>query len=222
MLIENRLKVSIWVAELLDEAVFRQYAVEEDQEIDGPVNQFAKDLGAWSIDHVYLDGNLSGKKGLSVERLLRPLAYSESFLDAVAEAAAENGLTTANTVIAIYRHEFRGRWPRCSPLTFLGSFDYIPVSTRVGVPKKSKLRDFRYLEYESQGIRRFWSIELRGVRHVIRYGGIGLRGQEHVREYADPRTARVQFEKAVSAKEKAGYTVLPGASTRRKATERKS
>ena len=219
MLIENRLKVSVWMAELLDEEVFRQYAVEEDREIDGPANQFAKDLGEWSIGHEFLDGKLSGKQGLSVERLLRPLACSESFLDAVAEAAAEKGLSTANTVIAIYSHEFRGRWPRRSPLTFLGSFDYIPAPTRVGRSRKSKPTDYRYLEYEDQGIRRFWSIELRGMRHVIRYGSIGLRGREHLREYADLRTARAQFEKAVRAKEKAGYRVLSGASTRRKAME---
>jgi hypothetical protein len=64
MLIENRLKVSIWVAELLDEETFRGYAVEEDRETDGPANQFARDLGVFSVDHVYLDGRFSGQKRL--------------------------------------------------------------------------------------------------------------------------------------------------------------
>jgi predicted DNA-binding WGR domain protein len=222
MLIENRLKVSLWVAELLAEEAFREYIVEEDRETDGPANQFAKDMGELSIGHEFLDGNFSGEKALSIARLLKPLAYSDSFLEAVAESAAEKWLATANTVVAIYSHEFRGRWPRQSPLTFLGSFDYIPVSSRV--PRKvrqSKPNDYRYLEYEGDGIRKFWSVELRGVRHVIRFGRIGLSGQEHVRQFTDSQMARVQFERAVKAKEKAGYRVLSGASTRRQASEKK-
>jgi predicted DNA-binding WGR domain protein len=218
MLIESRLKVSVWMAQHMEEAVFQNYIVEEDQEADGPTNLFAKDLGSYSIDPDDLDGKFS-KQSVSIEKLINPLAYAYSFSAAVVEAAAQKGLSQANTVVAVYGHEFQGAWPKKSPLKFIGSFDFIPVSKRESSKSAAaKLKNYCYLEYENlpEGIRKFWSIELSGLKHLIRHGQIGFRGKETTREFPDKQTARAQFEKAIQGKEKAGYQVRPGASTKRR------
>jgi predicted DNA-binding WGR domain protein len=214
MLREKRLKVCVWLAERMPARDYQSYLVDEDHDTDGPTNGFAEDLGTFSVDPDYLDGKYTGRKKLTVEVLLKPLAYSFSFSEAVAKAAAEKGICAANTAVALYSHEFRGRWPKDSPLTFIGSFDYIPASKHLR-PKVTAAgrNDFCYLEYEDwdEGIRKCWCIQLRGLTHVIKFGLIGFRGKEQVREFADKKTAREQFKKAIQAKEKAGYKVRRGA-----------
>ncbi|HUE72536.1 MAG TPA: hypothetical protein VMP01_16750 [Pirellulaceae bacterium] len=77
MLIEERLKVSVWISEQMAESVFQDYIVTEDLESDGPTNPCAKDLGEFYVDPDYQDGKFS-KTALSVRKLLKPLAYSSS------------------------------------------------------------------------------------------------------------------------------------------------
>jgi predicted DNA-binding WGR domain protein len=208
MLIENRLKVSLWIAPQIGEGEFHEYAVETDRETDGPANAFARDLGTYSVDPDFLDGKYS-KKILSVDKLLQSLASAATFAEAAMETANGKGIESAHAVLAVYQHEYRGSWPKRSPLTFLGSFDYFPDPRRgAGKSGAATTKDFCYLEYDV--LRNFWAIELRGTKHIIRSGPIGLSGKEQVREFDDKEKARKEYEKAIKAKEKAGYEVRPG------------
>jgi predicted DNA-binding WGR domain protein len=218
MLIENRLKVSVWIAERVSRSTFRAYVLEEDHETDGPANQFAKDLGTYSVDPDFLDGKFSNR-ALRVEQLLKPLADAPTFAAAAAASASNKGIETANAVVALHHHEFRGRWSRKSPLTFLGSFDSFPIPGGRRA-KTSPGKNYRYLELE--GLRKFWAIELRGTKHVVRAGWIGLSGKETVREFPDEQKAQAEFEKAVRVKEKAGYVVRPAAAPPKRRGKRKA
>ena len=216
MLIEERLKVSVWIAERMAESVFQDYIVTEDLESDGPRNAFARDVGELYVYPDYQDGKFS-KTALSVRKLLKPLAYSSTFADAATVSAKDQGIDTANAVVAIYRHKFRGRWPKRSPMMFLGCFDYFPVGRGTDV-KPSARKDYRYLEYidMAEGVLKCWAIELSGTKYVIRAGAIGYRGKEWTREFPNIEKARAEFEKVIKAKQKAGYVVRPGAAPPKK------
>lgn len=73
----------------------------------------------------------------------------------------------------------------------------------------------------AEGVRKFWEIEWSVTRCVIRAASIGYQGKEWTREFPSIEKARAEFEKAIKAKEKAGYIVRPGAALPKKRGKRK-
>jgi predicted DNA-binding WGR domain protein len=215
---EERLSVAVWIATSATRVQIESYALSDNQDGDGPVNDFAGDAGVWSIDRDMLDGNLLAEP-LPIEKLVRKLAYAESFEGAVVAAAKRRRIEEATAVLAVYRHRYRGRWPSRSPMRFIGNFNYVPVSRRAGGRARSTSPRRRgsaptrvYLEHPDPGQRRFWLIERRKNEHIVHTGLIGLSGRETRRTYPDIATATRELDKAVRAKERAGWLRIEGSS----------
>jgi predicted DNA-binding WGR domain protein len=218
MLDEERLSVAVWIAPNATRAQIEAYALSDSHDEDGPTNGFARDAGVWSIDPDAMDGNIVAKP-LPIEKLVRKLAYAESFGAAVVAAGKRRRIEEATAVLAVYHHRYRGRWPSRSPMRFVGNFSYVPVSSRVTgrvrslAPKREGSAPSRvYLEHPDPGERRFWLIERRKNEHIVHTGLIGLRGRETRRTYPDIATATRELDKAVRAKERAGWVRIEGSS----------
>ncbi|QDT18656.1 immunity 22 family protein [Gimesia chilikensis] len=127
MLIEKDNTVSVWMGNLT-EAQLAEYVIDEDIETDGPLNKFASDMGEYYYDSELLGGNLLAAPVPTAE-LLRPLAYAETYSDAVVTAADKLGIKAANCVVTLLRQELQiEEWPTDSPLTFIGSFELQKLS----------------------------------------------------------------------------------------------
>lgn len=123
MLVEKENSVAVWIGDLTEEEL-AEYITEESPDRDDPLNPFAADMGEYWYDSDMLGGNHLAKP-VAIAKLIRPLAYSKSYGDAVVSAATNLGIEIANCVVALYRQELQvDQWPAASPLRFVGNFEF--------------------------------------------------------------------------------------------------
>src|SRR5262249_39698677 len=61
---------------------------------------------------------------------------------------------------------------------------------------------------------KFWSIDVQGAKHVIRFGKIGSAGQTQEKTFPTPELAQAEAEKLIREKTKKGYVeTTPKATT---------
>lgn len=113
----KELCVSIWVG-TLDKPAFEEYLS------GGDAGQFERDAG---VELESCDGTSEVNwtdEPHSISKLLAGHSWADSFSSAAAEAARSAGIDSANAIVVLYDHQWSGRWPKRSPLRFLGSFSY--------------------------------------------------------------------------------------------------
>lgn len=125
MLTEEDNVVSVWVAERILQATFDQYLAEDYSDDDRPISRFAEHLGVSFYDHDFLEG-LTLEKPLLLSELIGQLSYGDTFVNEADNAAKamQFGDQRFTVAVALYDQRFDGRWPKDSPLTYLGTFPY--------------------------------------------------------------------------------------------------
>jgi len=63
----------------------------------------------------------------------------------------------------------------------------------------------RYFEFKDEKSNKFWEVSSSGKKMTVRYGKIGVIGQTLDKEFASPKDATVEVEKAIAKKLKEGY-----------------
>jgi predicted DNA-binding WGR domain protein len=63
----------------------------------------------------------------------------------------------------------------------------------------------RYFEYKDEKSNKFWEVSISGKKMTVRYGKIGVIGQTLAKEFASPKDATAEVEKAIAKKLKEGY-----------------
>ena len=69
-------------------------------------------------------------------------------------------------------------------------------------------REFQLIDGTSQ---KFWSIELDGTAHTVRFGRFGTAGQSQRKEFANTAEAKTSYDKLIAEKLKKGYAETAGA-----------
>lgn len=124
MLVEKDLAVSVWLGNLTAKEL-ESYITNETPNSDEPLNPFAADMGVFDYDTGRLGGSHTPKKTQELRTLISKLPYAASFLDEVLLAAKRRRIASANCAIALFGYELKkARWPRRSPLRFIGVFSY--------------------------------------------------------------------------------------------------
>ncbi|MCC9607583.1 immunity 22 family protein [Blastopirellula sp. JC732] len=120
--------VAIWIGSFPKKSDFNAYLKETYRDPDDdltPISQFAVDLKETFYDHDFVFGEWHRGKPKSVETLLKPWRAADSFLEAAVAAAKKKKIADGNTVIIAYDHQYNSsRWPKDSPVRFLGNFPY--------------------------------------------------------------------------------------------------
>lgn len=124
MLKDKKNVISIWVGQVSNVKDMNAYLKEDYSDDDSPLSPFAADLKSW-YDHDYMETNFAKGKGKSIDDLLDPCSYSNSYLEQAQAAAKKKKLGDLNAVILLFDTEYTGkRWSSKSPVKFLGSFSY--------------------------------------------------------------------------------------------------
>jgi predicted DNA-binding WGR domain protein len=63
----------------------------------------------------------------------------------------------------------------------------------------------KYLEFQDSKSHKFWEIEVVDNKYIVRYGKIGTKGQETIKEFGSPDEALAEGEKLLTSKLKKGY-----------------
>jgi WD40 repeat protein len=133
--------VSIWVGQGVTKKQFQSYAVDEDdsEDDDVPLNGFAKDAGDTFYDHDFIEAEWLGAKPKALGAALGGFSHADSFLDAVLKLGKKKGIDTANALVLLYDTALSpARWPKGSPLVYLGTVPYEPVKPKAQPPKPGK------------------------------------------------------------------------------------
>ena len=118
--------VTVWLGNLNSEAEFEAYLrenIDEDADIDAPLNQFAEDIGFGFYDHDRQEAEYFGEN-LQIDKLIEPFSNSASFASEFAKAATSKGITTADSAILLFDCQYRQNISAAAPMTFIGNFDY--------------------------------------------------------------------------------------------------
>ncbi|PQO35476.1 immunity 22 family protein [Blastopirellula marina] len=119
--------VAVWIGSFPKKSEFNAYLKETygDDDVDRPISQFAVDLKETFYDHDFVFGEWYRGKPRSVETMLDGWRGADSFLTAAVAAAKKKKIADGNTIIIAYDHQFNSnRWPKDSPIRFLGNFPY--------------------------------------------------------------------------------------------------
>jgi len=137
----NRKKgvVSLWIGQGLKKRDFHRYAVEEGDLEIGPTNGFANDAKDISFDHDFVTSFCTGRKDEKLAVLLNGLDWAAYELDGILATAKRKRILSGNSLVAMLDVELKpSKWPKSSPLSFIGTFAYEPAKPDVIVPKKAK------------------------------------------------------------------------------------
>jgi hypothetical protein len=118
--------VAVWVGDFSSQDEFDSYFeenIDEDLDVEKPINKFASDIEFGFYDHDRQEAERFDTN-LSVIKLLAPFSNSASFASEAALAAAEKGITEANTVILLFDCIYRQTTSADAPIKFIGNFNY--------------------------------------------------------------------------------------------------
>jgi WD40 repeat protein len=180
--------VSIWVGQGLTKANFEKYAIHENNAVDeygdqvGPLNDFTRDAGATWFDHDFVAAEWMRGKGKSVEAALQGFRDAEFFSAGAAKLAKSKQVSSVNSVVVMYDSILDStRWPRRSPLMFLGNLPYLetqPKATRPALRKDDHTKpvcnlsispDGRFgLSFGYDDVMRLWDLE--NGTHIAKHG----------------------------------------------------
>lgn len=120
--------VAVWAGAFPKKSDFNAYLKEtygDEDDDETPISQFAADLKQPFYDHDYVFGEWYKGKPRSVEAMLEGWRGADSFVAEAVAAAKKKKVADGNTIIIAYDHQFNSkRWPKDSPLRFLGNFPY--------------------------------------------------------------------------------------------------
>lgn len=111
--------VSIWVGNFQDDEQLENYLLMEylDNE-DLPRSQFTKDFKIDYYDQAFQEAYCA-EDFLSVENLIEPISYSETFINQI-KSEEKN----YNSLIAVYKYKYDGEVKQNSNVFFLGVYEY--------------------------------------------------------------------------------------------------
>ena len=118
--------IAIWIGNFDSADEFEEYLhenINEDLDIEEPINRFAKDVGFGFYDHDRQEAEFFGED-LPVDKLLNPFSNSASFASEAVIAAESKGITKANSAILLFDCNYQQNASSVAPITFIGNFNY--------------------------------------------------------------------------------------------------
>lgn len=118
--------IAVWVGDFPSRDEFELYLqeqIDEDLDIEKPINQFAADIGFGFYDHNRQEAERF-EDALPVSELIAPFSNSASFASEATKSAAQKGITKADTAILLFDYNYRQTTSQDAPIRFIGNFDF--------------------------------------------------------------------------------------------------
>ena len=118
--------VAVWLGNFYSAEEFEEYLrenIDEDADIDAPLNLFAADIGFGFYDHDRQEAEYFGEN-LQTAKLIETFSNSASFASEVVKTADSKGITAANSAILLFDCKYLQNVSSHAAITFIGNFDY--------------------------------------------------------------------------------------------------